>query len=120
MPSFSLEGSQGALEPLRGSGLARSMSVPHVHLDKSATPSDATSATEAVASPSKDGVRPLDLMVSLKRAEPSIVRTRTGSVLSRGFILKTDYYPSGWWLPTGIPGLVLTRGAGQAVPWIWI
>ncbi|KAI9567360.1 inositol hexakisphosphate-domain-containing protein [Boletus coccyginus] len=34
-------------------------------------------------------------MVSLKRAEPSIVRTRTGSVLSRGFILKTDYYPSG-------------------------
>ncbi|KAF9243458.1 inositol hexakisphosphate-domain-containing protein [Melanogaster broomeanus] len=34
-------------------------------------------------------------MVSLKRAEPSIVKTRTGSVLSRGFILKTDYYPSG-------------------------
>ncbi|KAF8556228.1 hypothetical protein OG21DRAFT_1409537 [Imleria badia] len=34
-------------------------------------------------------------MVTLKRAEPSIVKTRTGSVLSRGFILKTDYYPSG-------------------------
>ncbi|KIJ66912.1 hypothetical protein HYDPIDRAFT_180575 [Hydnomerulius pinastri MD-312] len=46
-------------------------------------------------SPCKEGVQPLDLMVNLKRAEPSIVKTRTGSVLSRGFILKTDYYPSG-------------------------
>ncbi|KAG1804399.1 inositol hexakisphosphate-domain-containing protein [Suillus subaureus] len=34
-------------------------------------------------------------MGNLKRAEPSVVKTRTGSVLSRGFILKTDYYPSG-------------------------
>ncbi|KAG1795306.1 inositol hexakisphosphate-domain-containing protein [Suillus plorans] len=34
-------------------------------------------------------------MANLKRAEPSVVKTRTGSVLSRGFILKTDYYPSG-------------------------
>ncbi|KAG2071110.1 hypothetical protein BDR04DRAFT_1016893 [Suillus decipiens] len=34
-------------------------------------------------------------MDNLKRAEPSVVKTRTGSVLSRGFILKTDYYPSG-------------------------
>jgi hypothetical protein len=40
-------------------------------------------------------VAPLDLVGNLKRAEPSIVKTRTGSVLSRGFILKTDYYPSG-------------------------
>ncbi|KAH7884393.1 inositol hexakisphosphate-domain-containing protein [Phlebopus sp. FC_14] len=47
------------------------------------------------SSSSKDGVQPLDLMVHLKRAEPSVVKTRTGSVLSRGFILKTDYYPSG-------------------------
>ncbi|KAJ4477327.1 inositol hexakisphosphate-domain-containing protein [Lentinula aciculospora] len=37
----------------------------------------------------------LDLMSSLQRSEPSIVKTRTGSVLSRGFILKTDFYPSG-------------------------
>lgn len=37
----------------------------------------------------------LDLMGSLHRSEPSVVKTRNGSVLSRGFILKTDYYPSG-------------------------
>ncbi|KAG2100890.1 inositol hexakisphosphate-domain-containing protein [Suillus cothurnatus] len=43
----------------------------------------------------KQAVAPLDLMGNLKRAEPSVVKTRTGSVLSRGFILKTDYYPSG-------------------------
>ncbi|KAJ3797672.1 inositol hexakisphosphate-domain-containing protein [Lentinula aff. detonsa] len=37
----------------------------------------------------------LDLMSFLQRSGPSIVKTRTGSVLSRGFILKTDFYPSG-------------------------
>lgn len=37
----------------------------------------------------------LDLMAHLQRSGPSVVKTRTGSVLSRGFILKTDYYPSG-------------------------
>ncbi|KAK0194057.1 inositol hexakisphosphate-domain-containing protein, partial [Armillaria mellea] len=34
-------------------------------------------------------------MGSLHRSEPSVVKTRNGSVLSRGFILKTDFYPSG-------------------------
>ncbi|KAI0707157.1 inositol hexakisphosphate-domain-containing protein [Earliella scabrosa] len=38
---------------------------------------------------------PLDLMPQLQRSGPSIVKTRSGSVLSRGFILKTDHYPSG-------------------------
>ncbi|TFK28151.1 hypothetical protein FA15DRAFT_753712 [Coprinopsis marcescibilis] len=38
---------------------------------------------------------PLDLMGFLKRSEASVVKTRNGSVLSRGFILKTDHYPSG-------------------------
>ncbi|PCH42051.1 hypothetical protein WOLCODRAFT_119866, partial [Wolfiporia cocos MD-104 SS10] len=38
---------------------------------------------------------PLDIMPQLQRSEPSVVKTRTGSVLSRGFILKTDHYPSG-------------------------
>ncbi|TFK90507.1 hypothetical protein K466DRAFT_660775 [Polyporus arcularius HHB13444] len=38
---------------------------------------------------------PLDLMPQLQRSGPSIVKTRTGSVLQRGFILKTDHYPSG-------------------------
>uniref|UniRef100_A0A0W0FRV3 Metal ion binding oxidoreductase n=1 Tax=Moniliophthora roreri TaxID=221103 RepID=A0A0W0FRV3_MONRR len=37
----------------------------------------------------------LDLMGHLQRSDPSIVKTRSGSVLSRGFILKTDFYPSG-------------------------
>lgn len=37
----------------------------------------------------------LDLMHQLQRSGPSVVKTRTGSVLSRGFILKTDHYPSG-------------------------
>ncbi|KAJ7649811.1 inositol hexakisphosphate-domain-containing protein [Roridomyces roridus] len=37
----------------------------------------------------------LDLMAHLQRAGPSVVKSRTGSVLSRGFILKTDHYPSG-------------------------
>jgi hypothetical protein len=39
-----------------------------------------------------------DLMPHLHRSAPSIVKTRSGSVLSRGFILKTDYYPSGGWV----------------------
>lgn len=37
----------------------------------------------------------LDLMGHLQRSGPSVVKTRTGSVLTRGFILKTDFYPSG-------------------------
>ncbi|KAJ7168617.1 inositol hexakisphosphate-domain-containing protein [Mycena filopes] len=43
--------------------------------------------------PSSD--QSLDLMAHLQRSGPSVVKTRTGSVLSRGFILKTDHYPSG-------------------------
>jgi hypothetical protein len=41
---------------------------------------------------------PLHLMHQLQRSGPSVVKTRTGSVLSRGFILKTDHYPSGTYL----------------------
>ncbi|KAJ7592850.1 inositol hexakisphosphate-domain-containing protein [Mycena floridula] len=41
------------------------------------------------------GSSPLDLMSHLQRSVPSVVKTRSGSVLSRGFILKTDFYPSG-------------------------
>ena len=39
--------------------------------------------------------QPLDQMPQLQRSGPTIVKTRTGSVLSRGLILKTDHYPSG-------------------------
>ena len=38
---------------------------------------------------------PLDLMPQLQRSGPTIVKTRSGSVLARGVILKTDHYPSG-------------------------
>ncbi|KIY43759.1 hypothetical protein FISHEDRAFT_51969 [Fistulina hepatica ATCC 64428] len=34
-------------------------------------------------------------MAQLQRSASSIVKSRNGSVISRGFILKTDYYPSG-------------------------
>ncbi|KAJ7613946.1 inositol hexakisphosphate-domain-containing protein [Roridomyces roridus] len=44
---------------------------------------------------SGDRATSLDLMAHLRRSEESVVKSRTGSVLSRGFILKTDYYPSG-------------------------
>lgn len=91
MPGPLLEDVHKALE--HGSGLARTMSTPLPHLTPPLV--DDVDTARVSDSPSKDGVRPLDLMVSLKRAEPSIVKTRTGSVLSRGFILKTDYYPSG-------------------------
>jgi hypothetical protein len=49
------------------------------------------------AIPERDGFSgPIsDLMPHLHRSAPSIVKTRSGSVLSRGFILKTDHYPSG-------------------------
>jgi len=49
------------------------------------------------AVPERDGSSgPIsDLMPHLHRSAPSIVKTRSGSVLSRGFILKTDHYPSG-------------------------
>ncbi|KAG6374346.1 inositol hexakisphosphate-domain-containing protein [Boletus reticuloceps] len=74
------------------------MSAPPARLDKAASAVllvDNADTNNAVVSLSKDGVQPLDLMASLKHAEPSIVKTRAGSVLSRGFILKTDHYPSG-------------------------
>ncbi|KAF5391632.1 hypothetical protein D9757_002462 [Collybiopsis confluens] len=49
----------------------------------------------ASSSRSSTPVNSLDLMAHLQRSGSSIVKTRNGSVLSRGFILKTDFYPSG-------------------------
>lgn len=37
----------------------------------------------------------LDATETLLRAVPAVVKARIGSVLARGFILKTDYYPNG-------------------------
>lgn len=51
------------------------------------------------STPAPNGVkpssRPLDVLASLHKSTLGLVKTRQGSVLSRGFILKTDYYPSG-------------------------
>ena len=41
------------------------------------------------------GLQAQDATPTLIRSVPSIVKTRTGSVLSRGMILKSDHYPSG-------------------------
>ncbi|PAV16188.1 metal ion binding oxidoreductase [Pyrrhoderma noxium] len=41
------------------------------------------------------GIPHLDQAPQLQRAVHTIVKSRAGSVLSRGFILKTDHYPSG-------------------------
>ena len=52
---------------------------------------------------------PLDLMPQLQRSGPSIVKTRSGSVLSRGFILKTDHYPSGASISTRLRAIPRSR-----------
>ena len=87
--------SDSAIECRRKSGLAYSISAPPAHINESAAPLPPLLDNADITRVSETGVPPLDLMVSLKRAEPSIVKTRSGSVLSRGFILKTDHYPSG-------------------------
>ncbi|VDC06830.1 unnamed protein product [Peniophora sp. CBMAI 1063] len=53
-----------------------------------------TSSSQARLSTDRDDGS-LDLVPLLQRSGPSIVKSRNGSVLSRGFILKTDFYPSG-------------------------
>jgi hypothetical protein len=59
----------------------------------------------------------LDLLSHLKRSGHSLVKSRSGSVLSRGFILKTDFYPSGRALDLdinvhGAPNFRATREGG--------
>ncbi|KAI0925517.1 hypothetical protein AcV5_008233 [Taiwanofungus camphoratus] len=81
-------------------GSSRPQPAPPSHLAILSTPPGAyyrpPSETQA-HSPSGGlyGAAPLDIMPQLQRSGPSVVKTRSGSVLSRGFILKTDYYPSG-------------------------
>ena len=52
-------------------------------------------ASDSHSSKDSTVANPLDLMDLLQRSESSVVKARSGSVLSRGFILKTDHYPSG-------------------------
>ena len=75
---------QSKPSPLRNMS-ERAASIP-ASPQKSASPRDDTL--------SKD-IPMLDLVSHLQRSESSVVKTRSGSVLTRGFILKTDHYPSG-------------------------
>jgi hypothetical protein len=72
---------------------SRPQSIPPSRIDRN----HVRSASSSLNQPSRDstGANPLDLMDLLQRSESSVVNTRSGSVLSRGFILKTDHYPSG-------------------------
>ncbi|KAF8734647.1 hypothetical protein AX14_003198 [Amanita brunnescens Koide BX004] len=66
----------------------RAASIPaSISPQKSASPQDDTI-------PSKD-IPTIDFVGYLQRSESSVVKTRSGSVLTRGFILKTDHYSSG-------------------------
>jgi hypothetical protein len=73
--------------------------------------------TDPFPSPRGDGrsTTSLDLMNSLQRSEGAVVKTRSGSVLSRGFILKTDHYPSGAPIQSCM-SLYLLITARQVVP----
>ena len=81
---------------------ARSSSIPprltqrHAHSDTSRSGSGRPSSRPSSWDRTSDSA-PLDtdMMTVLHRSEPSVVKTRSGSVLSRGMILKTDHYPSG-------------------------
>ncbi|KAJ6512734.1 inositol hexakisphosphate-domain-containing protein [Mycena sanguinolenta] len=70
---------------------SRSSSIPPGASGRNRIPSEVQNTQKP---PTTTGTS-LDLMGHLQRSGPSVVKTRTGSVLSRGFILKTDYYPSG-------------------------
>ncbi|KAJ7063606.1 inositol hexakisphosphate-domain-containing protein [Mycena amicta] len=59
----------------------------------SVAPHRALTETQNLQSPQQ--TTSLDLMSHLQRSELAVVKSRVGSVLSRGFILKTDHYPSG-------------------------
>ncbi|KZT53703.1 hypothetical protein CALCODRAFT_439779 [Calocera cornea HHB12733] len=61
------------------------------------------------------GTQPDNTLIHLLRAPPAVVRSRQGSVLTRGFILKTDHYPTGRALDLelNLQGAPNFRRAGQ-------
>ncbi|KAG8783281.1 hypothetical protein FRC12_019885 [Ceratobasidium sp. 428] len=70
--------------------------------------------------PNNSNMRLLDNSPSLIRATASVVKTRSGTVLSRGCILKTDHYPTGRALDLdinlqGAPNFRAPRDAAAAV-----
>lgn len=85
------EGRPSSVPPLQMSSVMnkRPQSIPPSHRSHVRAASDIQSPKDPTVA------NHLDLMDSLQRSESSVVKTRSGSVLSRGFILKTDHYPSG-------------------------
>jgi len=83
-----------------------------------ANPRPYGSPTQPTADPAGPVNSP-NLMDLLQRSEQSIVKTRTGSVLSRGFILKTDHYPSGMSPSPLRPLVLLAHASFQAEHLIW-
>ncbi|EJD06892.1 uncharacterized protein FOMMEDRAFT_75682 [Fomitiporia mediterranea MF3/22] len=73
------------------------LSTPSPALSSSPTSLSRLSSVERPlsATRSASGIPVLDETAQLQRAVHTVVKSRTGSVLSRGFILKTDHYPSG-------------------------
>ncbi|KAG8748240.1 hypothetical protein FRC10_007629 [Ceratobasidium sp. 414] len=102
-------------------------SSPHHGRAASGSGSMLLSSTRPVSNNSN--VRLLDNSPTLIRATASVVKTRTGTVLSRGCILKTDHYPTGRALDldinlqgsvganplAGAPNFRAPRGAAAAV-----
>ncbi|CAK5269481.1 unnamed protein product [Mycena citricolor] len=85
---------------------AKAANGKHTEPLNSLEPPNRPSSTQAVTMPSSTSlpITPpsgtpsppsLSLLPSLDHALPSVVNSRSGSVLARGFILKTDHYPSG-------------------------
>ncbi|KAF5367062.1 hypothetical protein D9758_003884 [Tetrapyrgos nigripes] len=91
IPSPGASSSSPRVQALAGS-TSRPNSVPSSpNMNRNRMASNPNSGAKAPESSSSS----LDLMGTLQRSTTSLVKTRTGSVLSRGFILKTDFYPSG-------------------------
>jgi hypothetical protein len=77
---------------------------PLPNLSNPLPPSVSTSTQTTLESPPI-----LDATETLLRATPAVVKARTGSVLARGFILKTDYYPDGTSLTTQYSLMLIVR-----------
>lgn len=82
----------GARTPSGPSLLSRSLQQHHRSVSESGVQRRLSSHGQG-----NDGAQrePLDLTAQLLRSGHAVVKSRTGSVLSRGFIMKTDHYPSG-------------------------
>lgn len=83
----------------------RATSVPPSNIARRQGPELRPSSTSVSVSPANAalpggyersmGPKALDTTTALIRSVAGVVKTRTGSVLSRGMILKSDHYPSG-------------------------